>query len=495
MSPSTKPITKALYLVAGALVVWAGVIGVKRVLTGDPLAQYKTDEVIRQDAGIEADNVTVRNYENGKLVNQVVLDKMQISRDRMVTTGINARQGKVFRDGQPAFDYTAGELSWNDATKFLTVTKGIQVTTKNMNLKLPEATYDHLKGLLKSAKPVEGKFYGGDLKVAKFTYNVTKKKYWVTSVQWTGMLTAEMQEQAPLPAAKPWKFRAENMEGESENRMVYTKGEATNGEVFISADRLERVIEPTTKVETLFATGNVKYYSPEANLLCDKATIFRTERRAIAEGRVTMLIKPEQDTGLKVEPIQPMRPIVPEEIAKNRPGAPPTTNPKNDELRSTDNKRKYPVRVLAQRIEYWYAKGAKRATITGNPQARQELPDGAWRMVWAPRGEWDGESNWLRLIGAAKKQEVRMAQSNGDTLWADQLGISTERDVERFTAANVRGEGFMDEEEDLPGTGGTKPKPPASDKPLSGPITFFWRAHEQSSIANHQRYALAQADA
>ncbi|HVL40330.1 MAG TPA: hypothetical protein VM328_13150, partial [Fimbriimonadaceae bacterium] len=217
--------------------------------------------------------------------------------------------------------------------------------------------------------------------------------------------------------------------------------------------------------DVLVAHGPVKYYSAKANIVCNRATIYRRERRAMLTGAVDMLLKPEDQQKLEVVEIPPFKPVVPEDIAKNRPPAPVGQDRSLDqEVRDTSTVRRYPVAVTANQIEYWYGRGQRRAIITGQPQARQELPGGRWRYAWAHRATYDGEKEILRMISSDGKKDTRVKTSVGDDIVATWFEMSTKEGEDQWSASGLEGDVYPDDDDIPPRT--TNP-PPAS---LSGPI-------------------------
>lgn len=443
------------------------VIGIQRILSGDPMARYRANPALNDIPIMEMRDVTLHHYDGGVLVNEAKVARLDVTRDRMVILGSKVTNGKLYRKGKVEFEYEGKRFEWNDATKFLNLNDEMRFWNKDIDLKGTNLTYDQRSGELKIPKGLTGKFYNGTIKAAKLEMNAISGKRLISDVVWTGILPVELTQNVPGGAAKPskpWIIEGKTQTYEN-GRDVFTTVYATNGEVIFRADRAERFTDAGTGREIVTASGSVKYYAPELNVLCDKLMIDRKIRRAVLEGNVTMFLKPEGEAKLKEEPLKPMRPMVPEEIARQRPTG-PTTSPNNDDLRKPESRRRYPVRIFAQKIDYSYATGAKKAFVTGNPQARQELPQGQWRMFWAPEAVWDGESEILRMIGPKAKQAVRSVFSNGDTAKADSFWLSTKRDEDRYGAENVTAEGLPDEEVELPGTGTTpdsgenKPPPP-----------------------------------
>lgn len=451
MSRSTKQkVGSALGVLALGLVLAGSTWLVQRILSGDPLAEFRPRAIGasgEEPATVVIENTTLEAFDGARPVIQAQAARLEITRDRQIYRAIQLRNGKVFDGDKLAFEFEAGRGVWNDVSKFLSLQEAIRIRNADMDLSLSRLEFDQKANQLRSLDPLRGQLFRGKVAARTLQLDLRTRQWQIEGISWQGR-PPQQTEGVPIPAKEEWIFEAQSASGESDRSMTYLQAKATSTDVHIRADKIERFLETGTNREVLVATGNVRYFSPDANLICDKVTVFRRERRAILEGRVTMLIKPEQEAGLRVEPLEPMRPLVPEEIASARPGPPPT-NPSDDELRRTDNRRKYPVRVLAERIEYFYAEGQRRALISGSPQARQELPGGRWRMIWAPRAEWDGENEILRLLGDRSKQQVRMMQSNGDRARADVFGISTARDVERWTGENLQFQGAVDDE-DLP---------------------------------------------
>jgi hypothetical protein len=116
----------------------------------------------------------------------------------------------------------------------------------------------------------------------------------------------------------------------------------------VQADLIEH--NETTDIVT--ATGNVRYFSPKANVACEKAVIYRKEKRAVLTGSVDMLVKPKNaQTKAEIVEIPPFRPAVPTEVAKNRPAAPPTQQQKLDEdVQSPKTLRDYPIAITSAKI-------------------------------------------------------------------------------------------------------------------------------------------------
>jgi len=218
--------------------------------------------------------------------------------------------------------------------------------------------------------------------------------------------------------------------------------------------------------KTYTFTEGVKMFGKDNNVACPKAIVYDKEKKIVMEGGVSMLIKPKNEVGPKEEPIEPLRPVVPESISGNRPKAQQgkTQDPDLD-VRGSENKRKYPVKVFADTITYFYKKGNRHANISGHPQARQDFPDGGWRQVWCTTSYYDGEKKTLKLEGTADNQ-VLMKNSIGDIMHTGFIILSTKEDDDYLETGKSKGtwKGTDDEGDGgpeapppLPGDGATKP--------------------------------------
>jgi hypothetical protein len=247
-------------------------------------------------------------------------------------------------------------------------------------------------------------------------------------------------------------------------------GEATDGEVLVRSPRIERNL----RTDVITAFGPVEYYGLEANATCDRVVVYRNERRAVLTGNVQLLLKPENERRLEPVPLQPFRPPVPDEIAKGRPLPPPGGRSQQDKeldeaLRNPETARRYPVVAYGDRVEYWYAEGQRRAIVTGSPQARQEMPGGRWRHVWAYRAVWNGQKNTILLESQKDRREVRVRNSLGDDLLARWFLASTREGDDSWEAEDIGGVVYPNED-DLPPE---ETRPPGNNLPppnLRGPI-------------------------
>jgi hypothetical protein len=312
---------------------------------------------------------------------------------------------------------------------------------------------------------IRGKLFEGDVEAYRLVYRTALDAYTVGPITWKGDLShlAMASEKkglltikGDLPKTPPsskkrtggrrWTIKAEGASRPPGDIETWTKAEATDGEVIIRADKLERNI----KTDVIIASGNVRYFSKDMNALCEKVTVFRNEKRAIIEGDIQATVKPEENAKLEAVEITPIRPVVPPEIAQKRPTPPKRTledRRLDSEVHSAASRRKYPILIWAQRVEYWYAKGQRRAIIKGSPQAHQELTKGRWRHIWTHAAYYDGEKETLKLVSSAEKKDTRVRTSLGDDMLAKWFQISTREGDDTWSGEGIEGDVFVDQEE------------------------------------------------
>lgn len=416
----------------------------------DAMSGFRHERTTKDDdEALVTRDAELTQYDGTALVHRAKVMKFSMSSSRLIVRANGVSDGVIYREKKPEFKYTADQIVWNDAAKTLQILGGIRVYNKDLDLKSREVDYDHRSGNMTSKVPITGKFYDGNITSHDFTFNFKDKKYHMLDVNWTGTAAPPESDQAP----RKWQIKGKSVSGEFGVSEVYTLAEATDGEIIVKADKVTRDV----KSDVLVAVGNVKYFSTDTNLLCERVTIFRKERRAVLEGRVTMLIKPKDKRTLVVTPLAPMRPIVPEEIEATRPKAEPGAP--QDPVHDPENRRDYPVTVTASRIVYWYKKGERHAEITGNPQARQDLGPGKWRFLWASSATYNGETEKLSLMSSVGAP-VRLKTSLSDDLRFKSFTLSTKEGDSKWSAEEPDGVVFPDDDSDIPRpdkppTGGT----------------------------------------
>ncbi len=433
----------------------------------DPFASYRArpEDMGRTRVAIVLRDVRLRQYEGPKMIGDAHVDRIEVTRDRQLINCFAITDGKYFADNKKSFQFSTDLAQYSFATKLLEAQIGARVISTDLDLKTSRFTYNQFLHELRIPGEVKGRFFDGQVVASDLIYRLNPASYELGSTTWEGKLQVEGDSQ---PSKRPWKIRSDHMKHPPGDIDIYTNAEATDGDVVVRADSVER----NSKTDVLVGKGHVRYFSARSNLMCDKVTIYRKEKRAVLESGVQLFIKPESQEKLEVVELQPVRPVVPEEIAKGRPAPPSSDADKQlyEEVRSTKNRRKYPTTVLASRIEYWYGKGNRHAIITGSPQARQELPAGRWRQVWGHRALYDGEKETLRVDSSEGKKDTRIRTSLGDDLVATWFLVSTKEDEDSWEGEGVQGDVYPDEEE-IPKENVKPPKARVKKPPpLKGPI-------------------------
>jgi lipopolysaccharide export system protein LptA len=283
---------------------------------------------------------------------------------------------------------------------------------------------------------VQGTLAEGKVRAEGITVNTSTELVTGKKLTWEGEVEGVLQE----GQRKAWSLGGDDFELSKDGKtQIYTKGHATDGEVIVRADR----VEYTKETDVLVAKGNVKYFGVDANMLCDEATVYRKERRSVFAGTVRMVIKSEDDTKVSEGDFPTIERITPESLKTNPQGA---TQEQVDALRNNDNVRKFPIKVISDKVEYWYKKGERRAVITGNPFARQDLPEG-WRNAWAIEAFYDGEKETLTMKSNPGKQDARMILSIGDDYSAIDFTMSTKEGDQSMKGTSVKANVYVDDDE------------------------------------------------
>jgi hypothetical protein len=478
--PSTKKFPIIKWLIAGCIALSG--VGIyrfsARVLKQDPLDPYKKKlpDELPDAIAIRSTDSEFNHYDEGKPKTSCKVRTIEVAQNRQMYNFTGISDGKLEWKGA-VYQFQAEHGTWNGFIKKLALHGSLKFKGKKFDLTSDEFNYDENRRQFTVPKDVVGTAFGGKLQAVNFTYSLDKESYTSGKGKWTGILPEEVTSEVPVQAKKTvWSFEFLTSDAKGDVTF-YVDGRATDGEIIIKAPKMEF----NKKTDVLTATGGVHYFGTKANLIADKIVVYRKEKRAMLTGHVTMLVKPKdkQEEPAKETELSPLPPAVPDSIASTRPPAPDTeaSKKKEDEIRSTKNLRQYPLVVLAPAIEYFYKKGERHAIISGNPQARQDLPENEWRYVWADNALYDGEKELLSLFSAKDKRDVIMKNSVGDELYARSGVLSTKEDDDTASFKDGRGK-MPTHDEDFPasdkdkkgggstGSGGTTGKGGG----ISGPI-------------------------
>jgi len=452
--------------IAGSVAVGAYVQWLNRI---DPFARYRAgvNQAEANRVGIRLQDVALTSWTDGKLAVTADIGRVDVRRDHQNMDFYNIRNGQ-YRTTDGMFRFESPRANYSAGFQMLQVSTGARVWNKDLDLRAAGFQYRQKIQRLQSQGEVKGRIFGGQLIAKTFTYYADTKDYEASEVFWEGKLDSSLQEVTTQQSPNAWKIKAAHSKrlGQTE---VFLNGEATDGEVIVIAPNIERNV----KTDVVTATGGVQYFSKKADMICDKAVIYRKEKRAVLTGNVTMRIKPEDQEKLEVVTVQPFRPLVPEEVAASRPPAPPTKTEEqkkqDEEIRSTRTARKYPISLTSQTVEYWYKRGERRAVVTGNPQARQDFPNGRWRHLWTFKALYDAEKESLRLESTSGKKDTRVVTSIGDDFVSTWFRTSTKEEGEDdWEGEGVEGV-FVSDDDDL----NRRNEPPRTGTPppaLRGPI-------------------------
>lgn len=464
-SEPTRPSTsKRLAIQCLAIVAVAGAgYGIYRfaskILRQDPLKSYKTAQEgeLPEAVAMQSTDAVFNHFEEGKPKASCNVKTMEVAQNRQIYNFRGITNGKLqWKDD--TYGFSADQGTWNGFIKKMQLSGNLKLKGKKIDLKSKSLTYDEPRRTFVVPEQVVGTAYGGKLVAANFEYDLDRGNFRAGKGEWMGIPPSELQDTVGVQDKKStWKFNYEDL-SRTGDIMTFTNARATDGEVIVKAPKIER----NTKTDVLTATGRVQYFSPKANLIADKVVVYRKEKRAVLTGNVTMLVKPkikENDPVTETE-LSPLPPAVPESISSTRPPAPDDDQAKKteDQIRSTKNLRDYPLSITAPAIEYWYKKGERHAKITGNPQARQEMPDNGWRYVWSHHANYDGEKEMLYLFSSKDTKgihDVIMKNSLGDEFYGNSGELSTKEGDDTYHFSDGKGVTTTDDE-DLPKSGGDK---------------------------------------
>ena len=421
----------------------------------DPFVRVRPRAIpgVDEFTAVQLEKVRLRRFAAGKLVTQAEVDKVAIQRDQNSAQMTNVRNGThVGKNGKVRF--AAKSATWIGVQRRLLVDGKARVKSNDFDIETESMSVDEQSKLVQIPKGLSGKLKDGVGKADRLTMNYDTEAFKVGKVAYAGGLPGVQDGEAKAAgqnAGTQWQVSAERGDDSGKETKVsrWYDASATDGEILVKAPNI--VID--RKTDELTANGRVFYYSGKANLVADKIVVYRKEKRAVLTGNVLMLVKPKEEEANyspKEEDIPPFRPLVPDSVkgGDGTFGPTPEERALDKKLREGDTVREFPTVVTADRIEYFYRKGERRATITGNPQARQEFAKTRWRQVWTHTALYDGEAETLRLTSRDGKMETRFKNSIGDDLVAKAVLLHTAEGDERYSTEKARGRVYSDPDDD-----------------------------------------------
>ncbi|MBC8063815.1 MAG: hypothetical protein H7Y17_03230 [Chlorobia bacterium] len=477
MSRSTKPsfLKRTMTVLAFAATGIASIFYIQAFAQIDPLLNMRKGAIVSPDQmGISLGKVHLVQYRGDKKVAEATVGKVFIPSDRSQFQLSQVHDAAYFAENGKKVHFSAPKAVWNATGRIMTADEGVRMWNADMDLRTAVFRINERQQTLYVPGRIAGTLSKGKLLANNLSYDISKQFAKFGPVSWDGNLALNLQDDGAA-VRKQWKIDSAGGDISIKNGIKhFTKGTATDFDIIVKAD----LIQHDEKTDVVTATGNVQYFSPKANVTCEKAVIYRKEKRAVLTGAVDMLVKPkDKQTKAVIEEIPPFKPVVPKEIAEDRPAAPPTQatgqgNPIDDDVQNAKTLKNYPTAITAAKIEYWYAKGSRRAVITGSPQARQDLPEGRWRHMWAHEAFYDGETEFLTLKSRPGKADARAQTSVGDDIIAVSVVVSTKEDDDDLVDTGVKATVYGKSDED--GEVGPKPPDPIKPKPggggLQGPI-------------------------
>lgn len=467
----TVLLVRNLVLLSAAVAVAPTGYRTLRVYLGqDPFADLKKP-ASTEPVGIRLEEANFRHFSGNTLLTSASAKRIDISRDRRSMQMYGIHDG-FYRDGDRKFQYRAMTANWDANRRILKVGGGVRIQNDDLNLRAEGALFESRKKKLSASGAIKGMLAKGDFAGQNLVYNTESEAFSIGPVSWSGKIPKEMIQDAPEEIqSRTWNFKSESSKtnGKKSPRIVNHKNAiATDGEVIVIAANIEH----NRDTDEIIATGDekqprVQYFSAKSNMIASRVQVFRKEKRAVFTGNVIMLVKQKKDQTEKpkVEALPAFQPLVPDQVkadtSKLKAKPKDEAQKKGDDLRSTKNIRDFPLVMASAKIEYWYAKGSRRAVITGDPQGRQELPDNEWRHLWSNVCFYDGEKELLKLVSTQGRKDTRMKNSIGDDVVATWLLMSTNEEDESFTGAFIEGD-FAD-------LGGNDPRDDSKSPPTTPP--------------------------
>lgn len=259
-----------------------------------------------------------------------------------------------------------------------------------------------------------------------------------------------MQKEAPSSTKTAWKIDGDGFKTNKKTN-TWKSGRATDGEIMVNFPEIVQ----DRNTDVLTCSGPVYYLHKKANLVADKAVIYRKEKRAVLTGNVRMLVKPKDSIDLTEQEVAAFRPDVPTEVAAGRPPAPPSNEENQQQkdleetVRSSKTARKYPAMVKAAAVEYWYGEGNRHGIFTGAPEAYQKLNKGLGVECSPSRRSMTAKRSRCDLKVSPIRATYRWRNSIGDDLRADWFVVSTKEDDDDSEGGRVTG-WFMGDDSEVP---------------------------------------------
>lgn len=175
--PTLKPVKKHPYLsitLAAAALLLISVVAFKRYLPYESahLAPKQAPAVV-----IAMEDVRIIGMNHGKKSFSVNAEEVNITRGRSITTLIKITNGKIYSNGKPALDVTAGSAVYDNSKRDLYLDNGITaVGTDGEHVRTKSAVWNSATSTLRSNQQVEFDNKWSKLKTGKMLVDVKEKQ-------------------------------------------------------------------------------------------------------------------------------------------------------------------------------------------------------------------------------------------------------------------------------------------------------------------------------
>jgi lipopolysaccharide export system protein LptA len=466
----TATTSRAIRNVAIALAVGGGVVGTgavwKRYGGLDPYSGLKKGRASDPSATIQASNVKIRHYQHGKLVAQADAKRLTMDQNQngLVLSGV---KNGVMQTAQGPMQFAAGAGVVRPGIRRVDVSGGVRVKGADFDVQSSTASINGIKGELRVPQTLSGRIQGGDFTASSLIHQPNTDYTLITAPHYKGKLP----QSGDLPtqsANRVWEVKSESAEKKG-NIILYEDARAADGEVIVMAPHIEQ----NRKTDVIVATGRATYRSAKADMIADTVTIYRKENRAEFSGNVVMLVRAKKDWDKPLPKdessgggLKPLAVELPPELTKIS----PAEKQRDEDLRSGKTLRDYPMNLKADTVTYWYKKGERHAVAKGSDAtAYQKFEDGRWwRIVTAPEARYDGEKEFLDLLGDPSKFQVHMKNSIGDDFHSTSGKLSTKEDQTEEDEYSKFGRSYgtfadRDSTDDPRGAPAAKPADPKTD--------------------------------
>ncbi len=411
-------------------------LGGRQLAELDPFSKFTRDYVnpLGEGIGSVMNDVRVEVFEKGEPVLSFATNRVEVRRDQQMFRMFEIHDGKIIEEGVDVAQFGAGFAVYEAQPGLVRASGNPWISSKDGKLSSPAVLIDNTEKTVTVKQGVSGDYQEGKLNASSFIWNYGEKTAVVEQFLWSGPIEYQDAGQTRRRLVQIRGDRFETLT--NPDRVIYYNAEAVDDDALIRA----RKITHERENDIIIAEGECEYHGPDAIIYAPSVTVYNKEKRAIATGKVQIVIKPEKEKGKVPQEIKPADPQLPTGLQRNQEKLTREQEKAiEEEVRGGKSLRKYPIVVRAEKVEYFYRKGNKRAVMTGNPVARQELSLGAWREMSGPIAIYEEEKELLTIQGTKGKLEVNMTNSLGDAFKAEMLIISTVEGDEKITGIAIEG--------------------------------------------------------